>query len=62
MKIVQVKYGYVSIIANLRSVDSVHCILVCGPDQLVAVGSGGRLHLWVMDSTWRCVPLQLTIL
>ncbi|XP_022968243.1 uncharacterized protein LOC111467538 isoform X1 [Cucurbita maxima] len=52
VKIVQVKYGYVSIIANLRSVDSVHCILVCGPDQLVAVGSGGRLHLWVMDSTW----------
>lgn len=52
VNIVQVKYGYVSIIASLRSTDSVHHILVCEPDQLVAVGRGGRLHLWVMDPTW----------
>ncbi|XP_038892378.1 uncharacterized protein LOC120081503 [Benincasa hispida] len=52
VKIVQLKYGYVSSIASLRSTDSINCILVCEPDQLVAVGSGGRLHLWVMDPTW----------
>ncbi|XP_022150653.1 uncharacterized protein LOC111018735 isoform X2 [Momordica charantia] len=52
VNIVQVKYGYVSIMASLKSADCAHCILVCEPDQLVAVGRGGRLHLWVMDSTW----------
>ncbi|XP_008446596.2 uncharacterized protein LOC103489281 isoform X1 [Cucumis melo] len=52
VKIVQVKHGYVSIITSLRSTDIVHCILVCEPDQLVAVGRGGRLHLWVMDPIW----------
>lgn len=62
MNIVQVKYGYVSIMASLKSADCAHCILVCEPDQLVAVGRGGRLHLWVMDSTWGCVSLKLIIL
>ncbi|KAE8648790.1 hypothetical protein Csa_007889 [Cucumis sativus] len=61
VKIVQVKHGYVSTITSLRSTDILHCILVCEPDQLVAVGRGGRLHLWVMDPTWGCVPSELTI-
>ncbi|KAK9276843.1 hypothetical protein L1049_006380 [Liquidambar formosana] len=52
VNIVQVKLGYVSLVAKLKTVGSVHCILVCEPDHLVAVEEGGRLHLWIMNSTW----------
>lgn len=53
MKIVEVKLGYVSVMARLKAVDSLECILVCKPNNLVAVGESGRLHLWVMNSMWR---------
>ncbi|XP_024192657.1 uncharacterized protein LOC112196523 isoform X3 [Rosa chinensis] len=52
VKIVQVKLGYVSLVARLKAVESQRCILVCEPSNLVSVGKTGRLHLWVMDSTW----------
>ncbi|XP_020416377.1 uncharacterized protein LOC18791472 isoform X3 [Prunus persica] len=52
VKIVQVRLGYVSKVASLKAVDSLECILVCEPNNLVAVGESGRLHLWVMNSTW----------
>ncbi|XP_062162867.1 uncharacterized protein LOC133869800 isoform X2 [Alnus glutinosa] len=52
VKIVQVKFGYVSIVVKLKTVESLHCILVCEPNHLVAVGETGRLHLWVMNSVW----------
>ncbi|KAK4842534.1 hypothetical protein QYF36_023324 [Acer negundo] len=52
VKLVQVKSGYVSRVAKLKTVDSVQCILVCEPNHLVAVGDSGRLHLWEMNSTW----------
>ncbi|KAK8488689.1 hypothetical protein V6N11_019853 [Hibiscus sabdariffa] len=32
--------------------ESVQCILVCENDCLLAAGKSGRLHLWVMNSTW----------
>lgn len=53
VKIVQVKFGYVSIVVKLKTVESLRCILVCEPNHLVAVGETGRLHLWVMNSVWR---------
>ncbi|KAF3431610.1 hypothetical protein FNV43_RR26341 [Rhamnella rubrinervis] len=52
VKIVKVKVGYVSVVAKLRSVDRLNCLLVCEPNHLVAVGESGRLHLWVMNSAW----------
>lgn len=53
LKIVKVKVGYVSVVAKLRTVDRLNCMLVCEPNHLVAVGESGRLHLWVMNSAWR---------
>ncbi|KAL6983309.1 hypothetical protein U1Q18_016698 [Sarracenia purpurea var. burkii] len=52
VKVVLVKRGYVSVVVNLKTVDNVHCILVCEPNYLVCVEESGRLHLWVMNSTW----------
>ncbi|KAL6192894.1 hypothetical protein ACLB2K_033980 [Fragaria x ananassa] len=52
VKIVQVKLGYVSLVTRLKAAQSQRCILVCEPNNLVSVGKSGRLHLWVMDSTW----------
>ena len=53
VNVVQVKHGYVSVMVNLKTVDNVHCILVCEPNYLVCVEESGTLHLWVMNSTWR---------
>lgn len=53
LKIVKVKSGYVSVVAKLKTDDSVQCILVCEPKHLIAVGESGKLHLWEMNSTWR---------
>ncbi|GMY25815.1 hypothetical protein FCV25MIE_21057 [Fagus crenata] len=52
VKIVQVKFGYVSVVVKLKTVDNLQCILVCEPNHLVTVGESGRLHLWVMNSAW----------
>ncbi|GFZ10937.1 DNA binding protein [Actinidia rufa] len=52
VNIVQVKHGYISVVVNLKTVDNVHCILVCEPNYLVCVEESGTLHLWVMNSTW----------
>ncbi|XP_073219859.1 uncharacterized protein [Cicer arietinum] len=52
LKIVHVQCGYVSLMATLEVIDDVHCILVCEPNRLVSVGESGRLHVWVMNSTW----------
>ncbi|XP_020224826.1 uncharacterized protein LOC109806737 isoform X1 [Cajanus cajan] len=52
LKIVQVEHGYVSGVRTFKTVDNVHCILVCEPNLLVSVGESGRLQVWVMNSTW----------
>ncbi|XP_059655666.1 uncharacterized protein LOC132302749 [Cornus florida] len=52
VKIVQVKLGYVSVLVKMKKVHNVYCILVCEPNYLVGVGDSGKLHLWVMNSTW----------
>ncbi|KAI4357999.1 hypothetical protein L6164_001908 [Bauhinia variegata] len=53
VKIVQVGQGYVSVVATLETVENMHCILVCEPNQLVSVGESGRLQVWIMNSSWR---------
>ncbi|CAK9142437.1 unnamed protein product [Ilex paraguariensis] len=55
VKIVQVKLGYVLVIAKLKTADVVRCILVCEPSCLLAAEESGRLHLWIMNSTWSAV-------
>ncbi|XP_038997347.1 uncharacterized protein LOC120122221 [Hibiscus syriacus] len=52
VKIVRVNSGYVSLVAKVETIQSVQCILVCENDYLLAAGKSGRLHLWVMNSTW----------
>lgn len=59
VKIVKIKFGYVSVVTKLKTVDCVRHILVCEPNYLVAFGKSGRLHIWVMNSTWRLVLLLL---
>lgn len=53
IKIVQVKPGYLSVVATLKTADTIHCILVCEPNYLLAAEESKRLHLWVMSSSWR---------
>ena len=53
VKIVEVKSGYVSVVAKLKAFESLQCVMICEPNYLVAVGESGRLHLWVMNSAWR---------
>lgn len=53
VKVVRVQPGYVSVVVKLTATESVYCILVCEPCYLVAVGESGRLHVWIMNSTWR---------
>ncbi|KAL4348107.1 hypothetical protein GQ457_17G015310 [Hibiscus cannabinus] len=57
VKIVRVNPGYVSLVAKVETVQSVQCILVCENDFLLAAGKSGRLHLWVMNSTWRAAAV-----
>ncbi|XP_056164466.1 uncharacterized protein LOC115670869 isoform X4 [Syzygium oleosum] len=52
IRIVQANMGYVTLVANLKAIDSVHSILVCEPNYLVAIGGSGRLHLWAMNPAW----------
>ncbi|GMH15255.1 hypothetical protein Nepgr_017096 [Nepenthes gracilis] len=52
VKIVQVNLGFVSVIMKLKTFHPVQCILVCEPDQLIAVDVSGRMYLWVMNPTW----------
>lgn len=61
IKIVQIKLGFLSVVEKLKTVDSVQCILVCEPNHLVAVEESGRLHVWVMNSTWRLFFLRLSV-
>lgn len=53
VKVVRVQPGYVSVVVKLTATESVYCILVCEPCYLVAVGESGRLHVWIMNTTWR---------
>ena len=61
IKIVQVKLGYLSVVAKLKVTNGVQCILVCEPNHLVSVEDSGRLHVWVMNSTWRLFFLRLSV-
>ncbi|XP_021756544.1 uncharacterized protein LOC110721652 [Chenopodium quinoa] len=52
VKIVQIKLGYVSLVVKLKTIFSVHCLIVCEPDRLIAVDESGRIYIWIMNSTW----------
>ncbi|KAK1356471.1 hypothetical protein POM88_049727 [Heracleum sosnowskyi] len=52
VKIVQVKRGYLSAVATMKTTDTIHCILVCEPNYLIAAEESKRLHIWVMNSSW----------
>lgn len=53
MKVVSVQAGYMSVLAKLKVVETSHSLLVCEPCYLVAAEKGGKLHVWVMNTTWR---------
>ncbi|XP_068653903.1 LOW QUALITY PROTEIN: uncharacterized protein [Aristolochia californica] len=53
LKVVHVKCGYVSIVNKFRTLGRICCMLVCEPNYLLVVEEGGRLHVWVMNLTWR---------
>ncbi|CAM8921014.1 unnamed protein product [Rhodiola kirilowii] len=55
VKIVQLKHGYVTVLAKLKTADRVLCLLVCEPNYLVAVEASGAFHFWTMNTTWRYV-------
>ncbi|XP_044489850.1 uncharacterized protein LOC123214163 isoform X2 [Mangifera indica] len=61
VKIVQAKSGYVSVVANLKTDDSVQCMLVCEPYYVIAVGESGRMHVWEMNSTWSAQIEEIVI-
>ncbi|XP_075518505.1 uncharacterized protein LOC142552644 isoform X3 [Primulina tabacum] len=52
VKIVQLNSGYVSLLARLETTHDVCCLLVCEPSFLLAAEEGGKLKLWLMNSTW----------
>ncbi|OVA10994.1 FY-rich [Macleaya cordata] len=52
VKVVHVKLGFVTPVVKLKTVESVHCILVCEPSHLVAAEEDGGLHVWAMNSEW----------
>ncbi|XP_042501925.1 uncharacterized protein LOC122079475 isoform X2 [Macadamia integrifolia] len=52
VKVVAVKLGYVSVVAKLKAIENIQCILVCGNSHLVSVGESGTLHVWIMNSEW----------
>lgn len=52
VKIVQLNSGYVSLLVRLETTHDVCCLLVCEPSFLLAAEEGGKLKLWLMNSTW----------
>ncbi|XP_073108053.1 uncharacterized protein [Elaeis guineensis] len=52
VKVVQVKFGYVSPVIKLTTVERLSCLLVCEPNYLITVEESGRLYVWIMNSTW----------
>lgn len=56
VKLVSVKDGHVSVLAQLSSMESMYCILVSAPQYIIGAGENGRIRVWKMDLRWRmCV-------
>jgi len=53
VRIVQVKTGHVSLVTKLQADDSVQCVVVCDPNNLIAAVKSGNLIVWAMNSHWR---------
>lgn len=52
VKLVSVKNGHVSVLAQLSSMESMYCLLVSAPQSIIAAGENGRIHVWRMDLRW----------
>ncbi|VYS47194.1 unnamed protein product [Arabidopsis thaliana] len=52
VRIVQVKTGHVSLVTKLQVDDSVQCVVVCDPNNLIAAVKSGNLIVWAMNSHW----------
>ncbi|EFH69666.1 predicted protein [Arabidopsis lyrata subsp. lyrata] len=52
VRIVQVKTGHVSLVTKLQADDSVQCVVVCDPNNLIAAVKSGNLIVWAMNSHW----------
>ncbi|XP_031492470.1 uncharacterized protein LOC116259021 isoform X2 [Nymphaea colorata] len=61
VKVVSVKAGYMSVLAKLKVVETSHCLLVCEPCYLVAAQKWGKLHVWVMNTTWSMDVEEFTL-
>lgn len=53
VRIVQVKTGHVSLVTKLQADDSVQCVVVCDPNNLIAAVKSGNLIVWALNSHWR---------
>ncbi|CAN6477893.1 unnamed protein product [Victoria cruziana] len=61
VKVVSVQAGYMSVLAKLKVVETSHSLLVCEPCYLVAAEKGGKLHVWVMNTTWSMDVEEFTL-
>ncbi|GAB4829033.1 hypothetical protein Ancab_018692 [Ancistrocladus abbreviatus] len=61
VKIVQVNFGYISLVVKLKTLHPALCLLVCEPNHLVAVDKSGRLYIWVMNPTWSAQTAEFII-
>ncbi|KAG9439164.1 hypothetical protein H6P81_019329 [Aristolochia fimbriata] len=52
LKVVHVKFGYISLVNKFRTLNCICCLLVCEPNYLLVAEEDGRLHVWVMNLTW----------
>ncbi|KAI4302182.1 hypothetical protein MLD38_037963 [Melastoma candidum] len=52
IRVVQVNFGYVAVLLELKSFDRIVSVLVCEPDYLVALGESGRMQVWLMNQSW----------
>lgn len=52
VKLVSVKGEHISVLAQLSSMESMYCILVCAPHYIIAAGENGRIRGWRMDLRW----------
>ncbi|KAL5725790.1 hypothetical protein ACHQM5_008894 [Ranunculus cassubicifolius] len=52
VKIVHLNHGYVSLMTNLKTEESIRSILVCEPSHLIALDKNGRMQVWAMNSLW----------
>ncbi|XP_058070516.1 uncharacterized protein LOC131219413 isoform X2 [Magnolia sinica] len=61
VKVVHVQLGCVSVVVKLTTAESICCVLVYEPCYLVVAEESGRLHVWIMNSTWSAWVEEFTL-